>query len=146
MAKDVFTIELKKSVYLLRYLLITHSIFFVSSLFIPIDWPWRIILCLVVLLSFSFYYHTHYHHCGRIKVNKIRRLVDKTWTLYYGDGHEVEGLELDHCIVIPQLVILYFRAQYFWQRRSVYVTAEQSNAELLRQLRVYCRDPKIFQK
>jgi hypothetical protein len=83
---------------------------------------------------------------GRCNVRKLIRSGDETWTIYFGDGRCAKDLVLQQCVVIPQLVILYFRTTQFWKPQSVYITADQVDSELFRQLRVYCREPNTFQR
>jgi hypothetical protein len=146
MAKNILTIQLKQSAWLRNYLLLLHSFFFVITATLPIEWLWRSGLCFLVLFSFLFYYRAHYLIMGRCNVRKLIRSGDETWTIYFGDGRCAKDLVLQQCVVIPQLVILYFRTTQFWKPQSVYITADQVDSELFRQLRVYCREPETFQR
>jgi hypothetical protein len=146
MVKDILTIQLKPSVWLRHYLLLLHVFFFIVTVTLPIDWLWRSGFCLLVLFSFSFYYRTHYLEMGRHKVAKLIRLGDERWIVHYGNGRIAERRVLQKSVVIPQIVILYFKATPFWKTHTVCVTADQVDPELFRQLRVYCRDPKTFQR
>ncbi|MFT7234697.1 MAG: hypothetical protein ACI9QV_000264 [Methylophagaceae bacterium] len=143
MTKDVFSIELKQSATLLCYLTLLHSLFFILVLLFPLDWFWRALLSLLLIMSFRFYYIGHYLMTGRYKIIKMVR-SSEIWALYYGNGQCVEDLKLSHCVVTPQLVTLNFRATSFRKKCRVYITADEADPELLRLLRVYCRDPKTF--
>jgi hypothetical protein len=146
MATGILTIQLKQSVWLRNYLWLLHSFFFIITATLPMEWLWRGGLCFLVLFSFLFYYRAHYLLTGRCNVRKLIRSGDETWTIYYGDGRCVKERVLQQCVVIPQLVILYFKTTPIWKTRSVYITADQVDSELFRQLRVYCREPKTFQR
>lgn len=145
MTKDVFAIELKQSAALLCYLVLLHSFFFISVLLLPLDWLWRELLCLLLVMSFYLYYTRHYLMTGRYKIIKMVR-SNEIWALHYGNGRCVEDLKLRHCVVTPQLVTLDFKATSLRKACRVYITGGETDPELLRLLRVHCRDPKTFQQ
>jgi len=145
MVKDAFVIEVKQSVGLLRYLIAMHSLFLVTIVLSPIAWYWRVLLCLILLLSFIRYYQSHYKMIGRYTVSELT-LLDGEWSIEFGDGRLIEDLGLRQSFVLPQLVILYFKASSSWKTRAVYLFADQVDEEVLRQLRVHCRAPKTYQQ
>jgi hypothetical protein len=143
MVKDAFVIEVKPSVWLLRYLSVGHSFFLIIVALSPITWPLQGLLGLILLLSFIFYTQSHYKKTGRYTVKKLT-LSEGEWSVSFGDGYCLEGLSLRQSFVMPQLVILYFKPASSWRTRSVYLAADQVDIEVLRQLRVYCRDQEIY--
>ena len=144
MAKDAFVLEVKQSAGLLRYLMAIHSLFLISIALSPITIYWQTLLCLLLVLSFIYYYQSHYKRTGRSAVSQLI-LSEGWWSVDFGDGHRIEELNLRQSFVLPPLVILYFKASSSWRTTSIYLLADQVDAEVHRQLRVYCRDAKTYQ-
>ena len=145
MAKDAFVLEVKQSAGLLRYLMAIHSLFLISIALMPITRYWQTLLVVILILSFIHYYQSHYKRTGRNAVSQLM-LSEGWWSVDFGDGHRIEDLSLRQSFVQPPLVILYFKAPSGWGTTSVYLLADQVDAEILRQLRVYCRAPKTYQQ
>ena len=139
--------RLGSSVSLLTYLCLLHGVMALTAVAMPMHWLMRVTLFVLCIASLWFYYRQYTFQTSRYKVIKIERDNTGLWHLSYGDGHQQLSLNLKRCIVISELVILYFEGQRFWQSPpSVWITADSTDDELLRQLRVYCRDPKTFQR
>jgi len=146
MTRMVFRMRLHISWVLLTYLYALHGLMVVTVMLTSIPWFLRIALLLVCLLSLRFYHQQYYQQTGRHKLVKIERDNLGLWHLFYGDQGEYTALSLSRCLVMPELVILYFDGQRYRQKRAVWITADTVDSELFRQLRVYCRDPKTAQQ
>lgn len=141
MTRIVFSLPILPSKILLLYLMIIHSVMLVTllSLF-SVSW-WSFTTTLVIAVSFIYFYRQ-----SRLIV-KIEQDADDGWHCHYRDGSSRSQLTLSSSVVIPQLVILYFNGRKFWQQAyAVTIVADAVDAELFRQLRLYCRDPKTFQQ
>ena len=147
MTRIVFSMRLGPSVSLLTYLCLLHGVMALTVLAMPIYWLVRVTLFILCIASLWFYYHQHALQTSSYKLVKAERDDTGLWHLSYGNGELHLSLTLKRCIVISELVILYFEGQRFWHSpSSVWITADSADDELFRQLRVYCRDPKTFQK
>lgn len=131
---------------LLAYLIITHSVLLVTLLsLLAVSW-WSLLASAVVLASFIYYAQQHQWLKGAKSVGSIDYHADNGWSLHYSDQSKKFGLSLNSSFVTPQLVILYFNRSYFWQRDVITIMDDAVDATLFRQLRVYLRTPKTFQK
>jgi hypothetical protein len=128
---------------LLMYLIIIHSVTLLSLL--VLSW-WTLFDLAILLTSFIYYAQRHQWLRAHKSVVSIDYHADKAWSLCYSDASTKSGLSLMSSFVTPQLVILYFNRRYFWQRDAITIMDDAVDAELFRQLRVYLRSPKTFQK
>ncbi len=138
--------RLQPSWVLLTYLYALHGLIVATVVLTPIPWFLRVVLLMACLLSLRFYYQQYYRQTGSHKVLKIERDSAGLWHLLYGNQRRYGALRLHRCLVMPELVILYFDSQGFRPPQAVWITAEEVDRELFRQLRVYCRNPKIVQQ
>lgn len=141
MTRIVFSLPILPSKILLLYLMIIHSVMLVTLLnLFAISW-WSFTAILVIAISFIYFYKQSQ------QLIKIERDAGDGWHGHYRDGSSRSLLGLSSSVVIPQLVILYFSGRRFWQRSyAITILADAVDAELFRQLRLYCRDPKTFQQ
>jgi len=147
MTRIVLSMRLQASSYLLVYLTVLHGVMALTALTIPVHWLISVTLLALCVANLWFYYHQYYLPTGRHKLIKVERDSAGLWHLRYGKGDQHTSLRLHRCVVIPELVILYFYSQGFWRRSpTAWITAECVDDELFRQLRVVCRDPKTFQQ
>jgi toxin CptA len=131
---------------LLVYLIIIHSVMLVTLLsLLVISW-WSLFVSAILLTSFIYYAQQYQWLKPRKSVVSINYHADKGWSLHYSDESVRSGLSLMSSFVTPQLVILYFNHRYFWQRDVVTIMDDSVDAQLFRQLRVYLKSPKTFQK
>jgi hypothetical protein len=131
---------------LLVYLIIIHSVMLVTLLSLLVVSWWTLFASAILLTSFIYYIRQHQWLKTQKSVVSINYQADKGWSLHYSDWSVKSGLSLMSSFVTPQLVILYFNHQYFWQRDVVTIMDDAVDAQLFRQLRVYLKSPKTFQK
>lgn len=131
---------------LLVYLIIIHGVMLVTILSLVVVSWWSLFASAILLTSFIYYAKQHQWLKAKKSVVSIDYHVDKGWSLHYTDMSAKSGLSLMSSFVTPQLVILYFNRHYFWQRDVITIMDDAVDAELFRQLRVYLRSPKTFQK
>jgi len=146
MSRMDFSLPLQLSWVLLIYLILLHSLIAITIVLTPLHGVITGALLLVCLFSFRFYYQQFYLQTGRHKLVKLARNSENLWYLFYGDQRQDGALYLTRCLVMPELVILYFKRQRCWQCQAVWITADSVDSELFRQLRVYCRDPKTARR
>ena len=130
---------------LLAYLILIHSLLLATLLsLLEISW-WSLFSTIILIASFIYYTRQHQWLKAKRSLVSVECNDDKCWSLSYSDQSQKSGLNLESSFVTPQLVMLYFNGNYFWQRRSVTVMADAVDAELFRQLRVYLKSSKTFQ-
>ncbi|NQY26615.1 MAG: hypothetical protein HRT92_05495 [Piscirickettsiaceae bacterium] len=135
MTRSVFSVVFALSKSIILYLLIIHSLMLVTLLsLVAFSW-WSLLIIVIMVLSFSYFYKQT--QC----LIKLQRDADNNWCCHYKNGRLQEKLRLTNSIVNVTFVMLYFEG-----RASAIIMADAVDAELFRQLRVYCRDPKTFQK
>jgi len=146
MHEKSFSIVINQSKWLLIYLTIIHTVMLVIVLSLVSNIGLTLVAVVAISASFIFY-------CGQYQwLNNGRAIIeighdDKAkWRLVYSDGSSKDELELKHCVVTPQLVIVNFCGTRFWNAKSVTIVADSVDRELLRQLRVYLRNPKTSQQ
>lgn len=130
----------------LVYLIIIHSVMLVTLLsLLNVTW-WSLFVIAIMLTSFIYYARQHQWLKAQKAVVSIDYHADKGWLLSYADESEKSGLSLMSSFVTPQLVILYFNHDYFWQRNVVTILDDAVESNSFRQLRVYLKSPKTFQE
>jgi len=140
------SIEIARSRKLLAYLMVIHSLLLVTLLsLLGMSW-WSLFAIMTLIASFVYYTQQHQWLKAKKSLVSVEYSDDKGWALNYSDESQKSGLSLASSFVTPQLVMLYFKGSYFWQRRSVTLLADAVDAQLFRQLRVYLRSPKTFQQ
>lgn len=139
-------IPIARSRKLLRYLLILHSLVWVTLLsLLGLSW-WSLLVTLLVMLSFVYYAQQHQWLKAKKSVITIEYDVDKGWSLYFADGSVATDRKLTSSFVTPLLVMLYFDSRFFWQCNVITIVDDAVDAELFRQLRVYLRAPRTYQE
>ena len=140
MTRIVFSMAIVPSKSIAIYLVIIHSLMLVTLLSLLANSWWALLTIVFMVLSFVYFY-------GQTQsLIKLERDVDNGWYCYYQNNKLRSALRLTSSIVTSSLVMLYFNGNNYWQRYSVIIMVDAVDAELFRQLRVYCRDPKTFQK
>ena len=146
MTRIVFSMPVSRSRMLLLYLIVSHSVMLVALLNLLAVSLWSVLVTLMITLSFVYYCRQNQWLKSKSLMFKIERGADELWHLQYGDDKQNSKLTLTGSVVTPQVTILYFNGKQFWQRYAITIVADAVDAELFRQLRVYCRDPKTFQQ
>lgn len=134
----MFSLSIAASKNSTLYLVCIHGLMLVTLLSL-IEILWWSLLILVMMLSCSYFYRQVN------SVSKLERDVDNNWCCYYKNGNVLENLRLTSCVVTPIFIILYFNGHAIRQHSNI-IIADAVDAKLFRQLRVFCRDPKTFQK
>ena len=135
----MFSISISRSKNITLYLLLIHGLMLATLLsLIEISW-WSLLAFVLTVLNYRYFYQQ------TNAISKIERDADNNWYCHYRNGKVLESLRLTNSVVTPIFVILYFKGNSIWQRSTI-IMADAVDAELFRQLRVNCRDPKTFQK
>lgn len=146
MTKTVFAIPISRSTYLLSYLVLWHLIIALSIASLTLAAVWKLLALSFITGSFCFYYQRYFALNSPLRVNKILRTASGDWHLHFASERVVSGLTLNRCVVTRLLVILYFDSPYAWPEHSVLIVRDSVDDALFKQLRVYCRDPKVFRQ
>ncbi len=142
----IFSLNISRSNRLLVYLALTHTLMLVTLIsLLALSW-WSLVVTILVGMSFIHYCQRQQWLKSTKSIIKIERMANKQWSLLFWDNSQSSGLILTKSFVTSQLVILYFKGPTWWSTHSVTIMTDAVDAELLRQLRVYCRDPKTFQQ
>ncbi|MDF1589367.1 MAG: hypothetical protein P1P93_09495 [Gammaproteobacteria bacterium] len=144
--RTVFTLPVARSNRLGLYLLTIHFVILVSVLSVVHH---RIAMIAIVVLmgcSFIYYLRRYYFLTDATSLSKLSRDSDNNWFITYSTNSVSEPLMLASSYVSQYCVILYFKGAGFWSEKVAFIMSDAVDSELFRQLRVYCRDPKTFQK
>ncbi len=144
MTRIVFSIAIGRSKLLLLYLVFVHGVM-IMTVFSLLAVNYMSMMLLIVLL-FSFVYHCFQHQwlkSGQAIIG-LERNEKQQWICIFKSGKRSPILQLKSCFVSSILVMLTFRTQQLGGRKTVTLLADATDPELLRQLRVYCRNPKTF--
>lgn len=93
------------------------------------------------------YYCQKYQWLGRHNaIVKVERDSDNQWALFEQNDVQQSHLALISSVVTQQCVMLNFASSTVWKKKTVTIMSDSVDAERFRQLRIYCRDAKTFQK
>jgi len=113
---------------------------------LPLTFGWKIMAAVLIIVS-CIYYCRQYQWLKSVNaIVKIEHDSQGKWTLHHINGIQYSKIILTSSYVIPNLVILHFNGVLPWQYRSVVIVVDAVDSGLFRQLRVYCRNPKTFQR
>ncbi|NOQ81430.1 MAG: hypothetical protein GQ548_02730 [Methylophaga sp.] len=146
MTRIVFSMELTRSRKLLGYLIVTHILMLVTSLSLQIISVWIVLVVSLILLSFVYYCQKYQWLNSSRAIIRLDRDSDERWHLFYSNNSQRTKLILTNSVVTPYLAILTFQDVKAWKATTVTILNDAVEASMFRQLRVYCRDPKTFQK
>lgn len=146
MTRIVFSMELARSRKLFGYLIVTHILMLVTSLSLQIISVWIVLVVSLILLSFVYYCQNYQWLKSSRSIIRLERDSDNLWHLFYSNNSQRDKLILTNSVVIPYLAILTFQDTRAWKSITVTIFNDAVEANMFRQLRVYCRDPKTFQK
>jgi|AZIC01.1.fsa_nt_gi toxin CptA len=144
MTTIVFNIAIGRSKLLLLYLVLVHGVM-IMTLFSLLGVNYMSMMILMVLL-FSFVYYCYQHQWLKSEqaIIGLERDEKLQWMCVFKSGKRSQFLQLKSCFVSSALVMLTFRSQQAGRGKTVTLLADATDPELLRQLRVYCRNPKTF--
>lgn len=146
MARIAYKLDIGRSDYLVFCIFVLHLIVVFTALTINVAIQYQVLIMLVVAVSAYYYGYCYYLRQSSLAIKAIERTIEDGWAIHYGDDHKSEVLQLTGSYVSALVVILHFRRTSFFPSKSVVVMFDAVDQELFRQLRVYCRDPKTFQK
>ncbi|MDT8371952.1 MAG: protein YgfX [Gammaproteobacteria bacterium] len=144
--RTVFTLPVVRSNRLGLYLLTIHFVMLVSVLSVVHHSIAMIAIVVLMGCSFIYYLRRYYFLTDATSLSKLSRDSDNNWFITYSTNSVSEPLMLASSYVSQYCVILYFKGAGFWSEKVAFIMSDAVDSELFRQLRVYCRDPKTFQK
>ncbi len=144
--RTVFTLPITRSNRLCMYLLTIHLIVLVSVLSVLDHLVAMIGIIALISCSFIYYLRRYYLLTHAKSCSRLSRDSDNNWLITYGSNKTCQPLMLLSSYVSQYCVILYFKGESYWSKYSALIMSDAVDGELFRQLRVYCRDPKTFQK
>jgi len=130
---------------LLVYLLAIHVTMLATALSLLGSPIWSALTIVFMVCSFIYYCKKNQWLKSNKAIIRIERDIDGKWHLFYQATTHSKPLTLSHCVVTQQCIILYFNRSRFY-KETITIMSDSVDAERLRQLRVYCRDPKTFQQ
>ena len=146
MTRIVFKMKIARSLSLLIYFVVLHVLMLVTMLsLLGVSW-WSVLIFIMIMLSGIYYCRQYQWLNSHQALNQIERDARDKWSLCFQDGKQHSALTLTRSFITPHVVIMYFNKSHFWQRYAVTIVADAVEGEVFRQLRVYLRDPKTFQK
>ena len=145
MTRIVFSMAVGRSKRLLVYLIAIHITMLATALSLLGASVWSFITMMIMVYSLIYYCKKNQWLKSNKAMIRIERDIDDKWRLFYQATTHSKPLTLSNCVVTQQFIILYFNRRGFC-KETVTVMSDSVNAEYLRQLRVYCRDPKTFQQ
>jgi len=144
MTRTVFTLAISRSKQCLIYLIVIHTMMLatlLSLLGLTIE---SLLVCVLMGFSFNTYCRQYQWLQGDNAVTMITRDQDNKWSLFEKSGVQYQQLVLHSSIVCQQLVMLNFKANKTGSTKSIMIMSDSVDADDLRQLRIYCREPKTF--
>jgi len=99
-----------------------------------------------MMFSFIYYCRQYQWLNGQSAVISIARDKDEQWRLFHRNGVQQTQLVMSSCVVTQYFVMLNFQTESTGKKSAITIMADSVDPELFRQLRVYCRAPKTFQK
>ena len=130
-------IELRPSLFLLRYLVVIHlAALFVLACFPPSP-AGTALGSVAVVLSFVQGWRRFGSWYGRHAIRTLSLEPDGGWMIEYGDASRARGVLLNRPLVAPQLVILSFRTGRI--RRHALLLPDNTDPSAVRRLRVRLR-------
>lgn len=146
MTRTVFSIAIGRSRTLLAYFIIIHTIALVMLLSL---WGLSVSLgtllsVLILAVSLVYYCQQYQWLASKKAIFRVERDTYNEWTLHHQDNTQTAHLTLKSSVVTQPFIMLNFIGQSMWKSYSITIMSDAVDGESLRQLRVYCRDPKTF--
>jgi len=145
MTRIVFSLVIGRSKRLLVYLLAVHVTMLVTAVSLLGSSIWSALTIVLIVCSFIYYCKKNQWLKSNKSIIRVERDSDGKWRLFYPATTHSKPLTLSDCVVTQQCIILYFNRNKF-SKETITIMSDSVDAECLRQLRVYCRDPKTFQQ
>ncbi len=141
----VFRMEIGRSRWLFCYFIVIHAVMMLTIFSLPIGIDWSATAIGALSLSFVCTSRRHQWLRGTLIKTQILRDESGLWHLDAAKGKKQSALTIDASFVTTHLVIIYLKNDSRWRRLSITIFADAVDKDLFRQLRVYLRDPKVFQ-
>lgn len=107
------------------------------------NWPWKILLLVLVVQSYRSIKDKYYDFTGPGSVTGIYCSENDEWQLAMANGEVQKASLLSPYFVHPQLVVLAFKTGATrWHRRYVILVPDAVDPDSLRRLRVRLRLPQ----
>jgi len=145
MTRIVFSMVIGRSKRLLVYLLAIHVTMLATAISLLGTSIWSALILVLMVCSFIYYCKKNQWLKSNKAIRRIERDSDGKWRLFYQATTHAKPLTLSNCVVTQQCIILYFNRNRFC-KETITIMSDSVDVECLRQLRVYCRDPKTFQQ
>jgi len=146
MTQTVFRMSISTSKQLLAYLAVSHGVMLITLVSLLGMTIWSLFVCVMMTVSFIHYCRQYQWLKSNDAITYIERNKDGKWTLGHKSGVQKRQLTLTDCLVTQNVVSLNFLGGKVWRRNSVMIMSDAVDADYFRQLRVYCREVKTFQK
>lgn len=146
--ESAWKLQPKAPHYLAWYLVLLHGGIIAMVIMLPRTMSVKLGLCLLLLASLNLYYHCYLEPSGSKYIRALEKDKAGFWSIEYGNGDVVERLLLQRSVVWPHWIILYLKPTQAkpWQTRAMWLHAQQLEASDVHRLRLYCRDPKTYQR
>jgi hypothetical protein len=145
MVKKHFRIEIGRSCWLLVYLISIHGLM-LAMLINLLSYFWLSFAVFLLTASLSYYCRRYQWLDSSYACTQLGYDNKGQWILRYSDSSLQDKLSLKHCVVTSRFVIVYFAGTSQWREKSITIVVDAVDIELFRQLRVYLRSPKTFQR
>lgn len=127
----------RPSLLLAAYVVLAHGLCIPLTLALPLGWPWRLLLLVLIGLSAAWAVLTHLWPRAPWAVREAL-LGDDGWQLTLGSGARVEARLGSTTFVGPRLLVLNFRGSA-WRRYALVVMPDGLEPEARRRLRARLR-------
>lgn len=142
---NAFGMQIRRSRWLLFYLGFIHSVMLITLLNLDVSLLWIALGTAILLFSFIQSCRQYQWLKNSMAINYITRDENGLWQLDYLNGKTQSALKLEHSFVSVNLVIIYLSSNSRWRSLTIVILSDAVDKNLFRQLRVYLKDPKIFQ-
>ena len=143
---NVFRMQIRRSRWLLFYLGFIHSVMLITLLKLAVSLLWIALGTAILLFSIMYSCRQYQWLKNSTAINYIKRDENGLWQLNYLNGEIQSALKLEHSFVSVNLVIIYLSSNAQWRCLAIVILSDAVDKDLFRQLRVYLKDPKIFQE
>lgn len=142
---NAFGMQIRRSRWLLFYLGFIHSVMLITLLNLAVSLLWIALGTAILLFSFIYSCRQYQWLKNSMAINYITRDENGLWQLDYLNGKTQSALKLERSFVSVNLVIIYLSSNSRWRCLTIVILSDAVDKNLFRQLRVYLKDPKIFQ-
>lgn len=146
--ESAWKLQPKAPHYLMWYLVLLHGGIILMVSMLPLIMIVKLGACLFLSVSLNLYYHRYLKPSGSRYIRTLQKDKAGVWSIEYGSNNTLEGLLLQRSVVWPYWIILYLKPAQAkpWQTCAIWLHAQQLEASDMHRLRLYCRDPKTYQR